>query len=318
MATPKYEIFLIKTIDSIVNDRASERNLYSYIRDLLISPYTGLGWKGDNIVIDSSVGSGIPDIIIFPNGLDGTPNKASFNAAVIFDGKPGNVLESRQEALFEEKRKYIQLSTRWLILFDQISIIFYGIGNGDWKEIYKYTWKSLKNPDSFSEVFSRISATVFDLSAELEKFRQGSTRFAWQDVCWLGNAKFISLMKEISKLLQDKTQRLVQIRGKEELRQVQEEVDLMAPLYGQPEYVPKSGWVDVDFPERHVLCRGKAPNEQIEYFSGYHRSKERLHIVVAPYQWVLKVDKILLRDYAHKFGLPHTVTGHAIVYQKWS
>ena len=107
----KSEAFLNKTIDSIINDKSSERNLYAFVRDLLISPHTGLGWKSDNIVIDSSIGSGIPDIMIYPNGIDGTPNKVDFNAAVIFDGKPGSAIEHKKESLFHEKKKVERTQT---------------------------------------------------------------------------------------------------------------------------------------------------------------------------------------------------------------
>ncbi len=301
----KSEAFLNKTIDSIINDKSSERNLYAFVRDLLISPHTGLGWKSDNIVIDSSIGSGIPDIMIYPNGIDGTPNKVDFNAAVIFDGKPGSAIEHKKESLFHEKKKYIQLATRWFILFDQVSIVFWGAGNGDWKDEHEYTWSSLKDLERFNEAFSRISAPTFDLSLELDKFRQGTTRFAWQDICLLGNAKFINLVKEISKLLQDRTQRLVLIKGKEELKAVEAEIKKLSDIYGPPAYVTVRDHVDVEFPETNVLCRGKAPSEMIEYFDAFDRAKERFHIMVAPNQWVMKIDKVLLRDYAEKFGMEH-------------
>ncbi len=121
----------------------------------------------------------------------------------------------------------------------------------------------------------------------------------------LGNAKFINLVKEISKLLQDRTQRLVLIKGKEELKAVEAEIKKLSDIYGPPAYVTVRDHVDVEFPETNVLCRGKAPSEMIEYFDAFDRAKERFHIMVAPNQWVMKIDKVLLRDYAEKFGMEH-------------
>jgi len=139
--------FLQKTINEIKSVTHAERDLYAYIRDLLTNPVLGLNWKRENIVIDSSVGSGIPDVVVYPNGLNGKPNKAPYNAAIIFEGKTSDQVRQKANLIFNEKKKYIQLATRWMVLFDQTMIRFVGIGSGRWDETYDYDW-TLLNPIS--------------------------------------------------------------------------------------------------------------------------------------------------------------------------
>jgi hypothetical protein len=300
--------YLQRTIDAIINHTGAERDLYAYVRDLLTIHSPGPDWKRENIVIDSSVGSGIPDIIIYPNGLGGKPNKAPYNAAVIFEGKTNDQVRQKSQTIFEEKKKYIQLSTKWMVLFDQIEVQFRGIGNGKWDEIYSHEWQSLKNPDYFYEAFSRISARAFDIGQELLKFREGRTSFAWMDVNFLGTDKFLQVVREISRLLRDQITRLVDTRAVEELKMVNAEVDKLKPKYGPPEFrIAGHDSIHIEFPKiQEIAKQYQDPSEKINFIDVYDRAKEYLLIQTAPYQWALKIEHLLLPKYASKIGMEGT------------
>lgn len=287
--------YLQKTIEAIITNSGAERNLYAYIRDLLINPSLGVGWKRDNIVIDTSVGSGIPDIIIYPNGLNGKPNKASYNAAIIFEGKTRDQVLQRAEEIFEEKKKYIQISTRWMILFDQTIVRFIGIGNGNWDETYDYEWQALKNYEYFVEAFNRISSKSFDIDNEVKLFRKGETKFSWLDVNSLGTDKFLQVIKEVSKALRDQISRLVTSRAVEDIKSVVAELDNLSPSYGSYKFFPAGQEIKIKFPEVTKLSsRFTDPTDIINYIDGYDRAQERLSILTLPYQWALKIEHLLV------------------------
>jgi hypothetical protein len=58
---------LLKKITQFRNDTSGERNLYPFIRDLLVTPAFGVGLKSDQVVVDSALAGGrdIPDLTIF-------------------------------------------------------------------------------------------------------------------------------------------------------------------------------------------------------------------------------------------------------------
>ena len=296
--------FLQKTINEIKSVTHAERDLYAYIRDLLTNPVLGLNWKRENIVIDSSVGSGIPDVVVYPNGLNGKPNKAPYNAAIIFEGKTSDQVRQKANLIFNEKKKYIQLATRWMVLFDQTMIRFVGIGSGRWDETYDYDWTDLVEPNKFKEAFDRISSDVFNIAKELELFRKGETEFAWIDVNFIGTDKFLNVIKEISKLLREQIGRLVTKKAVEDIKSVLAELANASSLYGACEFVPAGRDIKMVFPDVSKLAaKIDDPSDKIRFVDEYDRMQEKISILTEPYKWALKIEHLLLKEYADKIGM---------------
>lgn len=295
--------YLDKTIDAIMTNQGAERDLYAYIRDLLTSPVLKLGWKRENIVIDSSIGSGIPDVMIFPNGPGGKPNKASYNAAVIFEGKTQNQVQQKSRAIFEDKKKYIQLATRWMVLFDQSMVKFIGIGSGQWEEEHDYSWSSLKDPETFVRAFGRVSSKAFDIKEELKLFKEGKTKYSWANVELLGTDKFLQIIRETSQLLREQITALISNRAVKDLKEARVEAEALKEKYGPYQFHQTGTGVRITFPEMKERTAGFAdPADKIRFIYEYDRDIERYSIVTEPYQWTLKVEYVLLKEYAAKTG----------------
>src|SRR5947207_294656 len=58
---------LVKKITQFRSDNSGERNLYPFVRDLLVNPAFGIGLKSDQVVVDSALAGGrdIPDLTVF-------------------------------------------------------------------------------------------------------------------------------------------------------------------------------------------------------------------------------------------------------------
>ena len=66
---------LARKIAQFRSDTSGERNLYPFIRDLLINAAFGIGLKSDQVVVDSALAGGrdIPDLTAWPLAGAGHP-----------------------------------------------------------------------------------------------------------------------------------------------------------------------------------------------------------------------------------------------------
>src|SRR5208282_1972319 len=82
---------LVKKITQFRNDTSGERNLYPFIRDLLVTPAFGICLKSDQVVVDSALAGGrdIPDLTVFSTKA-GRPIKTPDHAYAVFEVKRGH------------------------------------------------------------------------------------------------------------------------------------------------------------------------------------------------------------------------------------
>src|ERR1700688_387750 len=104
---------LARKIAQFRNDNSGERNLYPFIRDLLVNPAFGIGLKSDQVVVDSALAGGrdIPDLTIFST-KGGRAIKTPDHAYAVFEVKRGHDVCDNSAELYEEKKKYIKAGTR--------------------------------------------------------------------------------------------------------------------------------------------------------------------------------------------------------------
>src|SRR6266702_3676370 len=95
---------LAKKIAQFRNDTSGERNLYPFVRDLLINPAFGIGLKSDQVVVDSALAGGrdIPDLTIFSTKA-GRAIKTPDHAYAVFEVKRGRDVCDNAAGIYEEK-----------------------------------------------------------------------------------------------------------------------------------------------------------------------------------------------------------------------
>src|SRR5580698_320327 len=114
---------LARKIAQFQNDTSGERNLYPFIRDLLVSPAFGIGLKSDQVVVDSALAGGrdIPDLTVFST-KNGRAIKTPDHAYAVFEVKRGHDVAENSAEIYAEKKKYIKAGTRWFLILDQQEI----------------------------------------------------------------------------------------------------------------------------------------------------------------------------------------------------
>jgi hypothetical protein len=111
---------LAKKIAQFQNDSCGERNLYPFIRDLLVNPAFGIGLKSDQVVVDSALAGGrdIPDLTVFST-KGSRAIKTPDHAYAVFEVKRGHDVSDNSAEIYAEKKKYIKAGTRWFFILDQ-------------------------------------------------------------------------------------------------------------------------------------------------------------------------------------------------------
>src|SRR5438876_12381135 len=104
---------LVKKITQFRSDNSGERNLYPFIRDLLITPAFGIGLKSDQVVVDSALAGGrdIPDLTVFSTKA-GRAIKTADHAYAVFEVKRGRDVPNHKARVDQAKKNYIKPATR--------------------------------------------------------------------------------------------------------------------------------------------------------------------------------------------------------------
>ena len=102
-----------------------ERNMYAWIRDLLVS---FLGYAASDIKIDTTTGRrGIPDLAVYRRvGIEdgkGVNQKSLWMVVEAKDEPDAFLGERSREAIFSEKAKYIDLETAWFVMVDPVCLV---------------------------------------------------------------------------------------------------------------------------------------------------------------------------------------------------
>lgn len=204
---------LSREIAQFRNDNSGERNLYPFIRDLLVNPSFGIGLKSDQVVVDSALAGSrdIPDLTVFSTKA-GRPIKSPDHAYAVFEVKRGRDVCDNAASIYEEKKKYIKAGTRWFFILDQEEVHKWDVMAKAEASVYR--WESLTDPEQFGVCFAELRPEHVALEEQLEAFRNGKTRFAFQSIDELGKHHFIDTIREIASILSGAVTQLVDTKEK--------------------------------------------------------------------------------------------------------
>ena len=199
---------LVRKIAQFRGDSSGERNLYPFIRDLLVNPAFGIGLKSDQVVVDSALAGGrdIPDLTIFST-KGGRAIKTPDHAYGVFEVKRGHDVSVNSAEIYAEKKKYIKAGTRWFFILDQEEVHKWDVMAKTEAAVYR--WEDLTDPERFGVCFAEVRPAHVALEEQLKDFRDGKTRYAFQSIEELGKHHFTDTIREIASILNGAVTQLV-------------------------------------------------------------------------------------------------------------
>ncbi|MDQ3775600.1 MAG: hypothetical protein M3461_15230 [Pseudomonadota bacterium] len=199
---------LIKKIAQFRNDSSGERNLYPFIRDLLVTPAFGIGLKSDQVVVDSAFAGSrhIPDLTVFST-KSGRAIKTPDHAYGVFEVKRGRDVSENASGIYKEKKKYIKAGTRWFFILDQREVHKWDVMAKTEPSVH--LWENLTDPERFATCFGDLRPEHVALEEQLKDFRDGKTRYAFQSIDELGKHHFTETIREIAFILSSAVTQLV-------------------------------------------------------------------------------------------------------------
>jgi hypothetical protein len=234
---------LVKKIAQFRSDTSGERNLYPFIRDLLVTPAFGIGLKSDQVVVDSALAGGrdIPDLTVFSTKA-GRPIKTPDHAYAVFEVKRGRDVCDNAAGIYEEKKKYIKAGTRWFFILDQEEVHKWDVMAKTEAAVYR--WEDLTAPELFSVCFAEVRPEHVALEEQLKAFTDGKTKFAFQSIDELGKHHFTDTIREIAVILSGAVTQLVDTKVVPDLTRANELLQEMETRWGAAVY----DWNSVGFP----------------------------------------------------------------------
>lgn len=129
-------------------------------------------------------------------------------------------------------------------------------------------------------------------------------KYAWIDAELLGTDKFLQIIRETSQLLREQITTLISNRAVKDLKEAVAQAEALKTKYGPYEFHQAGPGVRITFPEMKERTAGFAdPADKIRFMYECDRDIVRYSIVTEPYQWALKVEYTLLKEYAAKMGM---------------
>ena len=286
-------------------DASGERNLYPLVRDLLVTPSFGVGLRSDQVVVDSALAGtrDIPDLTIF-NTKDNRPLRSPDHAYAVFEVKRGRDVSLHSEELFAEKRKYVKAGTRWFFLLDQQEVHKWDIISGSGPEVFQ--WDALKSADLFLSCFQELRQEFVTLERQLELFREGKTRYAYQSIDEIGKRQFIDTIREVATILSNAVAQLVETKVVPALKDGQTAIAEMEEPWGAAVY----DWTSTEFPIEFTNIVDEQiartlPGAQI---SEYPEAHDTFAAKVEHSLYAIRIEREVLRDYSIRMGVEKEVS----------
>lgn len=294
---------LARKIHQFCTDSSGERNLYPFIRDLLIGPAYGIGLKSEQVVVDSALAGGrdIPDLTVFST-KEGRAIKTPDHAYGVFEVKRGNDVVNNASAIYQEKRKYIKAGTRWFFILDQEEIHKWDVMSE--AQALLYRWENLKDQESFLACFGELRPEHVALEEQLQLFRENKTRYSFQSIDQLGKHHFIETIREIAEILTTAVTQLVDSKVNSDLRSATTLIRLMEARWGPAVYE----WNTVEFPieftsiENEEFARTLCSVDIAEYPEVHGDFSAEIE----PFLYAVRIEKKLLASTPCVWDLIHT------------
>jgi hypothetical protein len=291
---------LARKITQFRNDHSGERNLYPFICDLLVNPSFGIGLKSDQVVVDSALAGSrdIPDLTVFSTKA-GRPVKTPDHAYAVFEVKRGRDVCDNSAPIYEEKKKYIKAGTRWFFILDQEEVHKWDVMARTVASVYR--WENLTDLEQFGQCFGELRPEHVALEEQLEAFRNGRTRFAFQSIEELGKHHFIDTIREIAFILNDAVTQLVDSKVVPDLTAANALLLQMEERWGPAVY----DWNSVGFPVEftNIVDEDVARTLPAEDVHEYPEEHDRFTTDVEPQMYALRIEKHLLGEYAARMGI---------------
>jgi hypothetical protein len=291
---------LTRKITQFRSDNSGERNLYPFIRDLLVNPAFGIGLKSDQVVVDSALAGGrdIPDLTVFST-KGGRAIKTPDHAYAVFEVKRGHELADNSAEIYAEKKKYIKAGTRWFFILDQEEVHKWDVMAKTEAAIYR--WEDLTDPERFGVCFAEVRPSHVALEEQLKDFRDGKTRYAFQSIDELGKHHFTDTIREIASILSAAVTQLVDTKVVPDLTAASAVLQEMETRWGSAVY----DWNSVGFPIEftNIVDERIARTISTADITEYPEAHDRFAADIEPSVYALRIEKHLLGEYATRMGI---------------
>src|SRR5450759_3731399 len=296
---------LDRKITQFRSDNSGERNLYPFIRDLLINPAFGIGLKSDQVVVDSALAGGrdIPDLTVFST-KGGRAIKTPDHAYGVFEVKRGRDVCDNAAAIYGEKRKYIKAGTRWFFILDQEEVHKWDVMAKT--EASVYVWDALTDAEWFGVCFAELRPEHVALEEQLKAFRDGKTKYAYQSIDDLGKNHFTATIREIATILSAAVTQLVDTKVAPDLRVANAAIEAMEGRWGPAVY----DWNSMGFPIEftNIVDEEIARTVPIADITEYPESHDNFAAEIDAHTYAVRIEKHLLGEYATRMGIEGEVS----------
>lgn len=291
---------LTRKITQYRSDNSGERNLYPFIRDLLVNPAFGIGLKSDQVVVDSALAGGrdIPDLTVFST-KGGRAIKTPDHAYAVFEVKRGHDVAENSAEIYAEKKKYIKAGTRWFFILDQEEVHKWDVMAKTEAAVYR--WEALTDPERFGVCFAELRPSHVALEEQLKDFRDGKTRYAFQSIDELGKHHFTDTIREIASILSAAVTQLVDTKVVPDLTAASAMLQEMETRWGSAVY----DWNSVGFPIEftNIVDERIARTISTADITEYPEAHDRFTADIEPSVYALRIEKHLLGEYATRMGI---------------
>ncbi|MFL6334552.1 MAG: class I SAM-dependent DNA methyltransferase [Pyrinomonadaceae bacterium] len=305
---------LAKKINQFRNDTSGERNLYPFIRDLLVNPAFGIGLKSDQVVVDTAMTGSrdIPDLTVFSTKA-GRAIKTPDHAYAVIEVKRRRDVCDNSAAIYGEKKKYVKAGTRWLFILDQEEVHRWEVMAKAEPSAQKaktgpsvHRWIDLTDPGKFAECFGVLRPEEVALEEQLNAFKAGKTPYAVQSIDELGRHHFIDTVRETASILNASVTQLVDTKVVPDLTAANALLQQMEVKWGPAVY----DWGTVGFPIEftNVVDEEIARTLTAEEVAEYGEAHDRFTADVQPYVYALHIEKHLLNEYATRLGIEGSIS----------
>jgi len=159
-------------------ENGKEGSMYGAISNLFTN---SLGYSVRDVDIDSAGEDGRPDLAIkAESGLFDSKGRSKLTNWIVVEAKDERnafTTSKNREKIFDEKAKYIGISTAWFVMVDPTVIVarpVHGRATSSGKDITLKLRKDLTE-QGFQSVFQALHHNVSGVSKYLSKFREGDT-----------------------------------------------------------------------------------------------------------------------------------------------
>lgn len=291
---------LARKLSQLRADASGERNLYPFVRDLLVTPAFGIGLKSDQVVVDSALAGGrdIPDLTVFST-KGGRAVKTPDHAYAVFEVKRGRDVRDNASAIYEEKKKYIKSGTRWFFILDQEEVHKWDVMAKTEASVGR--WDELADPEAFKAFFAELHPDRVALEDQLRAFVAGKTKFAFQSIQELGKHHFTDTIREIAALLSAAVTQLVDSKVVPDLTAANAALREMESRWGPAIF----DWNSVGFPIEftNIVDDAIARTLPAADIMEYPEAHDRFAADIEPYSYALRIEKYLLAEYADRMGI---------------